>query len=259
MSCFCEMFTPMQHDNEQMPPRTSKDTKLSKDTETHPILIVEDEPATRQLLAGVLKSAGYRIAMCESVRSAEALLNAYQPMALILDLSLEDGDGYEILKLAIPRGIATIVVSARQDLADRLISFELGADDFMIKPVSERELIARLKRSLRRYEHRDRSVQHKVHYDDIQIDLFSRSVTYRDGKSKAFTPGEFKLLTWLMDREGVLIKRDEISREVIGSEYDIYSRSTDVLVSKLRKKIDPTGRLKILMSIRGEGYIFKIP
>lgn len=234
----------------------------SKSDHASTLLVVEDDTSVRSLLASSLRSAGYTVLDVPTLSGATRLLQHGGIDAMILDLELEDGEGFELLRLPHAEAIITLVISVRTDIVDRLISLELGADDYIVKPVDLRELNLRLKRSLKRKEAiiNDRSESNIATIDnELSLDLVERVVFSSDYRSSQLTKLEFRALRMLIAEKNRVFSREFIAKELLGRRVLGDSRSVDALMSKLRRKLDPSGHNRFIVSMRGEGYIFSGP
>ena len=220
------------------------------------ILIVDDEPEAIELIEFNLKQAGYEVATAAD--GAEALKKAREllPGLVILDLMLPEMDGLEVCKI-LRREPATatmpiLMLTAKAAEIDRVLGLELGADDYLTKPFSPRELVLRVKKILSRGKAVDDEVQ-SFKFGDLLIDVPRHVVSWR-GKSIELTATEFKLLTVLATRRGRVQSRDALLRDVW--EYDslIDTRTVDTHMRRLRDKLGPAS--KYLDTVRGVGYRF---
>ena len=220
------------------------------------ILIVDDEPEAIELIEFNLKQAGYEVATAAD--GAEALKKAREllPGLVILDLMLPEMDGLEVCKI-LRRESATatmpiLMLTAKAAEIDRVLGLELGADDYLTKPFSPRELVLRVKKILSRGKAVDDEVQ-SFKFGDLLIDVPRHVVSWR-GKSIELTATEFKLLTVLATRRGRVQSRDALLRDVW--EYDslIDTRTVDTHMRRLRDKLGPAS--KYLDTVRGVGYRF---
>ena len=222
-------------------------------------LIVEDESSTRSLIEVSLRNIGYICIGVSNVSGAQQLLSKNDFQLMILDLGLEDGDGVELINAATHKNVFTIVTSARADIVDRLVAFELGADDYLVKPVDLRELNSRILRTLRRGNVGVRAVStsNEIIIDsDLRLDLTNRVVIAENYRSAQLTRTEFTMLRLFLSNKFSIFTREHISKEVLGRRVLGNSRSVDALMSKLRKKIDPHGDKGYIISMRNEGYLF---
>lgn len=224
------------------------------------VLVVEDDSAVRVLVCSYLRSMGYDVVDVFSLESAFRILKAGKIDAIILDLELEDGEGYDILRSKYAESAAVIVTSVRKDVLDRVVSFELGADDYVVKPIDLKELSLRLKRSLKRREaaqEDNKPGSIRVHVDDdIELDLVQRVIVSPGYVSPQLTKLEFRALQMFAADRSKVFGRDDIARELLGRRVLGKSRAVDALMSKLRRKLDPTGRRRLINSVRGSGYVF---
>jgi two-component system phosphate regulon response regulator PhoB len=220
------------------------------------ILIVDDEPEAIELIEFNLKQAGYEVATAAD--GAEALKKAREllPGLVILDLMLPEMDGLEVCKI-LRREPATatmpiLMLTAKAAEIDRVLGLELGADDYLTKPFSPRELVLRVKKILSRGKPVDEEI-HSFKFGDLLIDVPRHIVSWR-GKSIELTATEFKLLTVLATRRGRVQSRDALLRDVW--EYDslIDTRTVDTHMRRLRDKLGPAS--KFLDTVRGVGYRF---
>ncbi|HEY5298590.1 MAG TPA: response regulator transcription factor [Verrucomicrobiae bacterium] len=220
------------------------------------ILIVDDEPDAIELLEFNLKQAGFEVAAAEDGAEALRKAKSYAPNLIVLDVMLPELDGLEVCKL-LRRDPATatlpiIMLTAKAAELDRVLGLELGADDYITKPFSPRELILRIKKILER----GKTVSKKIERFDIgelKIDVPRHQASWR-GKQIPLTATEFKLLALLAERRGRVQSRDQLLRDVW--EYDslIDTRTVDTHMRRLREKLG--GAAKYLDTVRGVGYRF---
>lgn len=218
------------------------------------VLLVEDVPSFRVMIGNCLREQTYEVYEAWSVASARRLLPSVKPKFMLLDLGLEDGDGYSLLKEAAGSDMAVIVISAREGADDRVTSLEMGAADYMVKPIDLRELMLRMKR-LEKSSVGATGFASSVDCGTFVFDLVKRTIV-RDGEEVPLSPSEFMLMRMFIESEGGVVTRETISKDVLGNEGQGNSRSADVLVSRLRLKLDPSGRKRTISSIRGVGYRF---
>ncbi|MDN5767375.1 MAG: response regulator transcription factor [Humibacillus sp.] len=215
------------------------------------VLVVEDEPAIADLLRLNLRAAGYGV---EVVRDGAAALRAtreLRPSALILDIGLPGIDGIEVCRRLRAENDWTPVlfVTARDDEIDRILGLELGADDYVTKPFSPRELVARLGGVLRRVR-RDSTGAEQLRSGRLVVDLTSHVVTV-DGVEIAFTATEFDLIAHLLRRPGVVFTREQLLSEVWGYASTAGGRTVDVHVAQVRAKL---GDASPIRTVRSVGY-----
>lgn len=215
------------------------------------VLVVEDEPAIADLLRLNLRAAGYGV---EVVRDGAAALRAtrrLRPSALILDIGLPTIDGIEVCRRlrAEHDWTPVLFVTARDDEVDRILGLELGADDYVTKPFSPRELVARLGGVLRRTRG-ETAASRELRSDRVVVDLTSHRVTV-DGGEVALTATEFDLLAHLMRRPGVVFTREQLLSDVWGYASGAGGRTVDVHVAQVRAKL---GEASPIRTVRSVGY-----
>jgi DNA-binding response OmpR family regulator len=220
------------------------------------ILVVDDEPEAVELVEFNLKGAGYEVSTAGD--GAEALNKArrIQPNLVILDVMMPEIDGMEVCKL-LRRDPATstipiIMLTAKASEVDRVLGLELGADDYVVKPFSPRELVLRVKKILERGKPAE-AAKEKFVCGDLVIDIPRHAVLWK-GKEIDLTATEFKLLSTLAQRRGRVQSRDALLRDVWGYESMIDTRTVDTHMRRLREKMGPAA--KYLDTIRGVGYRF---
>jgi len=220
------------------------------------ILVVDDEPEAVELVEFNLKQAGFDVATAADGAEALKKARAVSPALILLDLMLPEIDGLEVCKLLrrdpVTAGIPIIMLTAKAAEIDRVLGLELGADDYVTKPFSPRELVLRIRKILDR---RKPAAEKReiLRLGDLQVDVAKHLVTWR-GKSIDLTATEFKLLTVLVQRAGRVQSRDQLLRDVW--EYDslIDTRTVDTHMRRLREKLGPAA--KHLDTVRGVGYRF---
>ncbi|WP_427050596.1 response regulator transcription factor [Paenibacillus sp. TC-CSREp1] len=226
------------------------------------ILVIDDEIAIRDLIELVLKRENYDVQTAEDGKAGLQLLDSFQPDLVVLDLMLPDCSGYDLCKeITGKRAIPVIMLSAKNEIIDKVLGLELGAEDYMTKPFDNRELLARIKVILRRNESRENiseattEVQStRIIHEELTFDLESRSVLKND-IPVSLTAKEFKILETLLKRPDKIFTRDELLQ--IGWGYDFMgdSRSVDMTIMRLRKKLeDNADDPKYVRTIYGFGY-----
>jgi len=219
------------------------------------VLVVEDEPAQREVLAYNLEAEGYRVAKAENGDEALMLVDEVQPDVIILDWMLPSVSGIEICRRlktnTTTQSIPIIMLTARTEEADRVRGLETGADDYVVKPYSVIELMARVRTQLRRV--RPASVGVRLEYDDILLDAETHRVA-RDGAPIKLGPTEFRLLTTFMEKPGRVWSRDQLLDRVWGRDIYVDTRTVDVHVGRLRKALCQHGGEDPLRTVRGAGY-----
>ena len=226
---------------------------MSKDS----ILIVEDDEDIVELLAFNLQSAGFAAETARDGYEALAKARRNPPAGIILDLMLPGLDGFEVCKelKRDPKTAAApiIMLTARGEEVDRIVGLELGADDYVVKPFSPRELVLRLRSVLKRHapEPEKRQVLAR---DGLSVDLAAHRVSL-DGAEVALTATEFKLLAELFQSAGRVLTRDRLLNSVWGYEFEGYARTVDTHIRRLRQKLGHFADM--IETVRGVGYRFK--
>ena len=219
------------------------------------ILVVEDEPAIAVCLEGDLKLEGHEVEIAGDGETA-SLRARQQPFDLILlDVMLPRKDGFEVCRELRRAGVRTpiIMLTAKTQEAEKILGLELGADDYVTKPFSPRELRARIKAMLRRA---GGELPQRYRFGEVEVD-FSRSELRRAGKPIEVTPLELKLLAAFIRSRGRTLTRDQLLDEVWGRGTYVTDRVVDNHITHLRKKIEPEpSRPRYLVSVRGLGYRF---
>lgn len=218
------------------------------------ILIVEDEPAIRESLAYTLKRDGFEVVVAGTVKDATLALPGVE--LVLLDLMLPDGSGFDVLsqaRRAVPPP-AVIVLSSRDDEADRVAALETGADDYVTKPFSPREVVARVRAVLRRSGQRPEPIRAPVAELALTVDEDTRRATVQ-GESLELTRVEFDLLACLLSAPGRVFTRAQLIDRVWGDGFAITDRTIDSHVKALRKKVgEAGGDVGLIETVRGVGY-----
>jgi two-component system torCAD operon response regulator TorR len=222
------------------------------------VLIVEDEPATRALLAGYFHSAGFLVAEAENGRQTREALVRQPPDLVLLDIELPDEDGFSIARsIREISNVGIIMVTRRAAEDDRVFGLETGGDDYVTKPPNPRELLARARNLLRRtHPSKMRRAEGTVRrFGGWTIDLARRRLIDPDGVEVRVTRGEFELLALLVRSGGRVVTRDQLIDAVSGTDRNPSDRTIDVLVSRLRRKMgDEGGSPRLIMTEKGLGY-----
>ena len=221
------------------------------------ILIIEDEPDIRKNLEYNLSREGYSVLTAASIAEAEQLIYSNNLSLVLLDLMLPDGSGLELCKKMKSdpdlQNLPIIILTAKDDEVDKVVGFEIGADDYVTKPFSVRELILRVKAVLKRGENKKDIVEIDRQFGDLKIDIDSHEV-YVDGELVNLTALEFKLLIQLVDRRGRVQSREQLLADVWGYSAEVTTRTVDTHIKRLREKLGTMG--KYVQTIRGVGYKF---
>lgn len=220
------------------------------------ILVVDDEPDALELIAFNLKGAGFEVLTAPDGECALRLARAHVPDLVLLDLMLPEVDGLEVCKILrrdpATSGVPVIMLTARASEVDRVLGLELGADDYVTKPFSPRELVLRVKNLLRRRTGPEEEVE-RFTFGELVIDL-PRHLVSVQGKPVDLTATEFRLLSVLAQRRGRVQSREQLLRDVWNYESLIDTRTVDTHMRRLREKLGRAARF--LDTVRGVGYRF---
>lgn len=220
------------------------------------ILIVEDEKKIARFLELELSHEGYEVQAAYDGRSGLALARSWQPDLMILDLMLPELSGIEVCRrLRQESDLPIIMLTAKDDVSDKVMGLDMGADDYMTKPFAIEELLARIRVELKKHRAGTHSPSAKITIGPICVDPVSYGVTVK-GQSVALTKKEFDLLKYLMEHQGAAMTRDMLLNDVWGYEYTGDTNIVDVYIRYLRQKIDDRFNLKTLHTIRAVGYMF---
>ncbi|OAN73958.1 phosphate regulon transcriptional regulatory protein PhoB [Jannaschia sp. EhC01] len=219
------------------------------------VLVVEDEPAQREVLAYNIRAEGFDVITASAGDEALITVRETPPDVIVLDWMLPHVSGIEVcrqLKMASDTSkIPVIMLSARSEETDKVRGLETGADDYITKPYSVAELLARLRTQLRRV--RPSTVGERLEYEDIAVDLTEHRV-YRSGEILSLGPTEFRLLTAFMERPGRVWSREQLLDRVWGRDIYVDSRTVDVHVGRLRKALKVGEAGDPIRTVRGAGY-----
>ena len=225
------------------------------------ILVIEDEPDIRRNLEYNISREGYNVLTAGSLSEAEEIVNSNSLSLILLDLMLPDGSGLDLCKKfksnSKTESIPIIILTAKDDEVDKVVGFELGADDYVTKPFSVRELILRIKAILKRGQTKKEVVEVERQFGDLKIDIESHEV-FVDSVQIDLTALEFKLLNQLVETRGRVQSRDQLLQDVWGYSTEVTTRTVDTHIKRLRNKLGSMG--KYVKTIRGVGYKFaRIP
>jgi two-component system, OmpR family, response regulator TrcR len=223
------------------------------------ILVVDDEESITQLVATVLRYEGFEVECAASGRAAMKLTDRFRPDLIVLDVMLPDLDGFEVyrrLSATEPR-VPVLFLTAKDQPADRVHGLTLGADDYVGKPFSLEELVARLRGLLRRSTQLTPPAAEALNVGDLKVDSASREVT-RGGEPISLSSTEFELLRFLMRNPRRALSRTEILDRVWNYDFAGRTSIVDLYISYLRKKID-SGREPMIHTVRGIGYMLRPP
>ena len=207
----------------------------------HKILIVEDEINIAKMIEATLSIVGYGCDICDNGSDAcDRIINGSYDLVL-LDVMLPGIDGFEVMERIADRGTPVIFLTAMQNVADKVRGLKLGADDYIVKPFEAVELLARIEVVLRRAG----KSHTRLTYDEITVDVDRHSV-HKNGENVALTPKEFEVLVFFMQNQDIAISRERLLSAVWGYEFAGESRTVDIHVQQLRKKVGLQGRLVTL-------------
>ena len=219
------------------------------------ILVVEDEPSQREVLAYNLKAEGFLVISADNGEDALFVVEEEEPDLILLDWMMPNLSGIEVCRRLKScnetRAIPIVMVSARSEEMDKVRGLEIGADDYLVKPYSVIELIARLRTQLRRT--RAATIGETLHFQDIILDPETHKV-FRDEAQLKLGPTEFRLLRTMMEKPGRVWSRDQLLDRVWGRDIYVDTRTVDVHIGRLRKALLKHGGIDPLRTVRGAGY-----
>jgi DNA-binding response OmpR family regulator len=220
------------------------------------VLVVDDEPQIVQLARDYLEYAGFAVLTAADGRAALETARRQRPDLVVLDIGLPGLDGLDVTReLRRDSTIPIVMLTARDDELDKLLGLELGADDYLTKPFSPRELVARVKAVLRRSEHVSAPSDH-IRADDVVLDV-PRMRAEVGGRAVELTPTEFKLLATLATSPGRIFTRSQLLDALRGVAFESYERAIDSHIKNLRRKIEPDPREpRYVLTVYGVGYRF---
>ncbi len=226
------------------------------------ILVVDDEPSMVEIIKYSLEKAGYLVAEASDGSQAIEKARSWKPDLIVLDVMLPGIDGYEVCKrLSTEMQMPIIMLTAKDEEIDKVLGLELGADDYLTKPFSPRELVARVRAHLRRFKKggEEPAGLQELHFGELAINVNRREV-FLDEKKVDLTPREFDLLSYLVNHRDRVVTRELLLDNIWG--YDFYgdTRIVNVTVARLREKIerDPSNP-RYILTHRGVGYMFQDP
>ncbi|MBO6510910.1 MAG: response regulator [Roseibium sp.] len=228
------------------------------------ILVCDDEPHLREMVAEYLTERGYCVSEAENANVMNDLLEKTQPALIILDVNMPGTDGLTALRnLRTTSTVPVIMLTAASEVVDRIVGLEMGADDYVGKPVDLRELEARIKAALRRQsfvetesEQRDR-LNGTVPFGPCRLDIDGAKLFGVDGNEIAITAMEFSLLRVFAENRGRVLNRDQLLEQAHDKGWEPFDRSIDLRISRLRRKIEPNPtKPETIRTVRGIGYVF---
>jgi DNA-binding response OmpR family regulator len=223
---------------------------------THRLLLIDDDVRLAAMVAEYLGASGWQVEARESAAAGLAAVRTGEYEAIVLDVMLPDGDGFDVLRTLRAAGdVPVLMLTARGDPMDRVVGLELGADDYLPKPFEPRELLARLRALVRRTQPGGRRGE-VLRFGRLEIDRGARSVRV-DAIDVQLTSYQFALLVALAEHAGRVMSRDQLLDLVKGEPLEAFDRSIDVHVSRIRAAIeDDPKRPRRIVTVRGAGYLF---
>ncbi|MEP7452843.1 response regulator [Phyllobacterium sp. SB3] len=232
------------------------------------ILIVDDDREIRELVSSYLKKNGLRVTTAADGRHMRKFLEANSVDLIILDVMMPGDDGLVLcreLRAGKHKSTPVLMLTARNDETDRIIGLEMGADDYLTKPFAARELLARIKAVLRRTRMLPPNLQitevgQVVSFGDWQLNTSGRHLLDRNGTTVALSGAEYRLLRVFVDHPQRVLNRDQLLNLTQGREAELFDRSIDLLVSRLRQRLADDARgSSYIKTVRSEGYVFSMP
>lgn len=224
------------------------------------LLVVDDDPIVRQLLRDVFEGSTYRVLDAESADAARGVLDRDTPDLVLLDIGLPGEDGLSLARFIREHyDLPIIIVSGAGDPVDRIVGLEIGADDYLVKPFEPRELVARVRSVMRRYERAPAGPEQPkiTHIGSLSLDRDGRRLLAADGAEVELTRMEFDLLLALVDHAGKVLSRDQLLNMTQNRDWDPYDRSVDIRIARLRRKIGThEGCDDLIRTVRGVGYTY---
>jgi two-component system alkaline phosphatase synthesis response regulator PhoP len=222
------------------------------------ILVVDDEPKIVQLLRDYLERSGFRVLSAPNGKTALAVTHSEKPDLIILDLGLPEMDGLDVTRaLRKDSNVPVIILTARSEETDKLIGLELGADDYITKPFSPREVVARIRVVFRRMENYRETNIEILHAADLTLDMPRMRVMAEGRDIEEFTPTEFELLAAMARHPGRVFTRNQLLETVHGVAFESYERAIDAHIKNIRRKIElGAGEQRYILTVYGVGYKF---
>ena len=227
---------------------------------THHVLVVEDDPVSRQTLAAYLRKENHRVSEAENGEAMRRVFAGGDVAVVLLDINLPGEDGLSLLReLRRQSEVGVIMVTGRDDHVDRIVALELGADDYVTKPYEMRELLPRTKNLARRVAAARlvREDESTKYFDGWRLDIPRWSLTDPNGREVRLTRAEFELLATLVSHSGRIFTRDALIDQVSRRDRDPLDRTVDVLIGRLRRKIEANpAQPRLIITVHGIGYVF---
>ena len=220
------------------------------------VVVAEDDPSVRNAVERVLELEGYRVKTANDGNAALDLIVSSKPHAVVMDVMMPFADGLTVTRELRHRGNRTpvLLLTARHEVGDRVAGLDAGADDYLVKPFAVDELLARVRALLRRYESPTSAAVMSL--GDLFMDVNKREVK-RGGKVLDLTKTEFDLLHILLEQQDIVLSREYLYEHIWGFNFETNSKSLDVYIGYLRRKLDDSGEEKLLHTVRGVGYVMR--
>jgi two-component system, OmpR family, phosphate regulon response regulator OmpR len=233
--------------------------------ESHHIIVVDDEPEIREMLADYLGHAGFHVSTAEDGAAMRRLLEDQAADLVILDINMPGEDGLSLARfLRANTKIGIVMLTAAGEVVDRIVGLEMGADDYLPKPVDMRELLARVRAVLRRMQpgapesrEAEAPATRKIRFGDCRLDLDAHKLYDPEGEEVAITSMEFDLLKAFAEHPNRVLSRDHLLDLAHNRDWEPFDRSIDIRIARLRRKVetDPS-KPQVIKTVRGAGYIF---
>lgn len=232
------------------------------------ILVVDDDHDIREMVADYLRKNGFRTSLAADGREMRAVLDTNAVDLIVLDVMMPGDDGLVLsrnLRASKHKAIPVIMLTARDDATDRIIGLEMGADDYVTKPFSPRELLARINAVIRRTRMLPPNLQvteasRLLEFGQWRLDTTARHLLDPQGTAVALSGAEFRLLRVFLDHPQRVLSRDQLLSLTQGREAELFDRSIDLLVSRLRQRLkDDPREPSYIKTVRSEGYVFSLP
>jgi len=220
------------------------------------VVVAEDDPSVRNAVERVLDLEGYQVKTANDGNAALDLIVSSKPHAVVMDVMMPFADGLTVTRELRHRGNRTpvLLLTARHEVGDRVAGLDAGADDYLVKPFAVDELLARVRALLRRYESPTSAAVMSI--GDLSMDINKREVK-RGGKVLDLTKTEFDLLHILLEQQDIVLSREYLYEHIWGYNFETNSKSLDVYIGYLRRKLDDSGEEKLLHTVRGVGYVMR--
>lgn len=223
------------------------------------VLVVEDDISINDILSSALRTEGYIVRSAFSSKEAKNLLETFNPNLALLDVNLPDENGFELCRfISSKKYIPIVMLTARDDIIDKILGLELGADDYITKPFHIKEVLARVKVALRRVDKYKSAEEHCfINLNkSVKVNLDSRIVLKDDSEVK-LKPKEYDFLEFLIKNRNKVFSREQLLDKVWGFDYEGEVRTVDVHVRRLRSKLDKEGENSIIETVFGIGYVMR--